>query len=157
MTGHEVDSLIAVVFEYGPDFSGPGNDIFRPDRATGEPSEGHRSNFLHPVFYYYKKLPTKQDMESVTGDPVLPRPDRLHHVVEDFLTNWDGPNSHVLPLRRFLENILDQDLRVFFADDCFKFAMKFQNVPTSCKNFFLNREGSFPTSDLLLHNNVILS
>lgn len=38
--------------------SGPGEDIFRSERATGDPQEAHVSNFLHPVLYYYKTLPT---------------------------------------------------------------------------------------------------
>ena len=59
-TGHDASRVIAVVFEYGPDFSGPGKDIFRDDRAVGRGSEAHRSNFLHPVFYYYDKLPTSE-------------------------------------------------------------------------------------------------
>ena len=31
---------------------------------------------------------------------VLPVPDRLHHIVEDFLTEFDAPISHILPTRR---------------------------------------------------------
>lgn len=64
-TGHSLvkkyssgQRLIVMIFEYGKNFSGAGKDIFRPDRATGEPSEGHISNFLHPVFYYYEQPPT---------------------------------------------------------------------------------------------------
>ncbi len=57
-SGVEVSEVIVVLLEYGANFSGPGKDIFRSDRATGEPSEAHQSNFLHPVFYYYKKLPS---------------------------------------------------------------------------------------------------
>ena len=45
----------------------------------------------------------------------LPRPSALHHVVEDFLTDWTAPVGHILPLRRFLENCLDTDLRSFYA------------------------------------------
>jgi len=45
----------------------------------------------------------------------LPRPDAVHHIVEDFLTDWTAPNAHILPLRRFLENCLGTDLRSFFA------------------------------------------
>lgn len=57
-TGHNHSRAIVMLFEYGKDFSGPGKDIFRESRATGEPSEAHTSNFLHPTFYYYKTLPT---------------------------------------------------------------------------------------------------
>ena len=53
-----VGRIIVLLLEYGKDFSGPGKDIFRGDRATGQPEEAHRSNFLHPVFYYYQRLPT---------------------------------------------------------------------------------------------------
>ena len=55
-----VENVLVVVFEYGKEFSGPGKDTFSVDRATGDPSEAHTSNFLHPVFYYYKKLPTSE-------------------------------------------------------------------------------------------------
>ena len=60
-TGHRVgrhQSVLVVLMEYGSDFSGPEKDTFRPDRATGDPFEAHRSNFLHPVFYFYQHLPT---------------------------------------------------------------------------------------------------
>lgn len=57
-TGHNFTDLIAIVLEYGTNFSGPGKDVFRLDRATGEAENAHMSNFLHPVFYYYKTLPT---------------------------------------------------------------------------------------------------
>lgn len=57
-SGHNATRVIAIVMEYGKDFSGPGNDVFRINRATGEPAEAHHSNFLHPVLYYYDKLPT---------------------------------------------------------------------------------------------------
>ena len=58
MTGHEASNIIVVNLQYGPDFSGPGNDVFRPDRATGEASKAHKSNFLHPCLYYYDSLPS---------------------------------------------------------------------------------------------------
>lgn len=45
----------------------------------------------------------------------LPRPTAIHHIVEDFLTDWTAPVGHILPLRRFLENCLDTDLRSFYA------------------------------------------
>ena len=57
-SGHNYSSAIVMLFEYGKDFSGAGKDIFRANRATGEPYEAHASNFLHPTFYYYKTLPT---------------------------------------------------------------------------------------------------
>ena len=41
----------------------------------------------------------------------LPPPDRLHHMVEDFLAMWDTPLTHILPLRRFLETCIQKDMR----------------------------------------------
>lgn len=58
VTGRDAGPLVVVLMEYGPDFSGPDKDTFRVDRATGDPLEAHRSNFLHPVFYYFRRLPT---------------------------------------------------------------------------------------------------
>lgn len=58
VTGREAGEVVVALMEYGPDFSGPDKDTFRVDRATGDPLDAHRSNFLHPVFYYYRKLPT---------------------------------------------------------------------------------------------------
>ena len=57
-SGHKAQRIIVLVMEYGKDFSGPGNDVFRLNRATGESSDAHKSNFLHPVFYYFDELPT---------------------------------------------------------------------------------------------------
>ena len=60
-TGHHVTDLggvIAIVLEYGANFSGPGKDVFRYDRATGDAENADMSNFLHPVVYYYDTLPT---------------------------------------------------------------------------------------------------
>jgi hypothetical protein len=54
-TGHLANRFIVVNLQYGPGFSGPGNDVFSEERATGEPADAHNSNFLHPVLYYYDK------------------------------------------------------------------------------------------------------
>jgi len=59
-TGHNVSEpgLIVVLLEYGANFSGPGKDVFRHGRSTGDAEYADLSNFLHPVFYYYQTLPT---------------------------------------------------------------------------------------------------
>lgn len=59
--------------------------------------------------------PTEQDVRFRPADWPLPRPTAIHHIVEDFLTDWTAPVGHILPLRRFLENCLDTDLRSFYA------------------------------------------
>lgn len=59
-TGFPVKQVLVLVMEYGSEFSGPGKDIFRYDRATGDPGDAHNSNFLHPVLYYYDTVPTSE-------------------------------------------------------------------------------------------------
>ncbi|XP_045212137.1 FAD-dependent oxidoreductase domain-containing protein 2-like isoform X2 [Mercenaria mercenaria] len=147
MSGHEASRIIVINLQYGISFSAPGNDIFRIDRATGDPSEAHQSNFLHPALYYYEKLPSEQQMKYKPTKEHLPRPAALHHIVEDFLTTWDGAISHILPLRRFIENVLDSDRRNFFAEDCMEMALTHTTVPHSCQEFYMNGQG-FTGSDL---------
>lgn len=62
----------------------------------------------------------------------LPRPDAIHHIVEDFLTDWTAPNAHILPLRRFLENCLSTDLRNFFAGNLCT-GLKWQEEEEECE------------------------
>ncbi|RUS76560.1 hypothetical protein EGW08_015668, partial [Elysia chlorotica] len=126
-------AVLAVVMEYGKNFSGPAHDTFREDRARGEPSEGDMSNFLHPVLYYYSTLPTGDDMEKKPPQETLPRPEFLHHFIEDFHAFWDGSTSHILPLRRFLENVFQADQREFFSASCFHMAMTAGRSPDSCR------------------------
>lgn len=40
-------------------------DTFHSERATGEPSDAHNSNFLHPVLYFYKEPPTGNTTKSL--------------------------------------------------------------------------------------------
>lgn len=58
-TGRKMqDGLFVIMMEYGKNFSGPDKDVFYYNRAVGEPEHAWQSNFLHPVIYYYKQLPT---------------------------------------------------------------------------------------------------
>jgi len=136
-TGHKADRMVVMLFEYGKNFSGPGKDIFRTNRATGEPAEAHESNFLHPTFYYYKTPPTEAEMIDSVYPDVLPTPDRLHHIVEDFLTEFDAPISHILPTRRYFETCLGTDLRSHFDFECFELAMTHQTLPLDCQLKYL--------------------
>jgi len=134
-TGSATGPMIVLNMEYGKDFSGAGKDTFRPGRATGWASEAYKSNFLHPVLYFYKEPPTAMPKSSKEG--VLPRPDRIHHIVEDFLTLWNAPKAHILPLRRFMENVVDSDLRSFFASSCFKIIMTRKSAPIKCRRHYI--------------------
>jgi len=49
--------MLVIVLEYGEDYHGPFEDVFREDRAATDPRYAHLSNFLHPVLYYYQSPP----------------------------------------------------------------------------------------------------
>ncbi|XP_039209030.1 FAD-dependent oxidoreductase domain-containing protein 2 [Crotalus tigris] len=153
-TGRKIqDGLFVIMMEYGKNFSGPDKDVFYYNRAVGEPEHAWQSNFLHPVIYYYKQLPTEREMRLCPPDWPLPRPDAIHHIVEDFLTDWTAPNAHVLPLRRFLENCLETDLRRFYADSCFLFAFTHLRLPPSCQQGYMRKQG-LVGSEKLQHQRV---
>lgn len=140
-TGRPASRTLVIVMEYGPDFSGPGKDIFRYDRATGDPSSAHSSNFLHPKLYYYQQLPNKEQMVNRPTKDILPRPTTLHHMVEDFLTHWDSPIAHIIPLRHFLGNITGADLRLRFSQQCFQAGLLYTQPSVACADFFLKEQG----------------
>ncbi|XP_063283675.1 FAD-dependent oxidoreductase domain-containing protein 2 [Pelobates fuscus] len=144
--------LFVLVMEYGKNFSGPDKDVFYYNRAIGEAMAAWRSNFLHPVIYYYRQLPTEKQIKLRPENWPLPRPDRIHHVVEDFLTDWTRLNSHILPLRRFLENCLQMDLRTFFAESCFLFTLTHQKLPIYCQQGYLQNRGLVGTEHLRQHS-----
>ncbi|CAG2211138.1 unnamed protein product [Mytilus edulis] len=60
ITGESISnkSMIVLGLEYGEDYHGPSEDVFREDRAATEPRYAHLSNFLHPVLYFYH-VPSK--------------------------------------------------------------------------------------------------
>lgn len=45
----------------------------------------------------------------------LPKPKAIHHIIENFFTEWHAPKIHIQPLRRFLEHCMQIDLRAFYA------------------------------------------
>ncbi|XP_029810974.1 FAD-dependent oxidoreductase domain-containing protein 2 isoform X2 [Suricata suricatta] len=140
--------LFVINMEYGRDFSGPDKDVFFYDRSVGHTGDAWQSNFLHPVIYYYKGLPTEQEVRFRPANWALPRPTAIHHIVEDFLTDWTAPVGHILPLRRFLENCLDTDLRSFYAESCFLFALTHQKLPPFCQEGYLRTQGLMGAENL---------
>ncbi|XP_027971465.1 FAD-dependent oxidoreductase domain-containing protein 2 [Eumetopias jubatus] len=143
--------LFVINMEYGRNFSGPDKDVFFYDRSVGHTEDAWQSNFLHPVIYYYRHLPTEQDVRFRPADWALPRPTAIHHIVEDFLTDWTAPVGHILPLRRFLENCLDTDLRSFYAESCFLFTLTHQKLPPFCQQGYLRMQGLRGTESLWRH------
>lgn len=143
--------LFVINMEYGRNFSGPDKDVFFYDRSVGHTEDAWLSNFLHPVIYYYRHLPTEQEVRFRPAGWPLPRPTAIHHIVEDFLTDWTAPVGHILPLRRFLENCLDTDLRSFYAESCFLFALTRQKLPPFCQQGYLRTQGLVGTESLRQH------
>lgn len=139
VSGHEVSEhgLIVLVMQYGNNKI----DFLGRSRAETDWTKAWKSNFLHPVLYYYDTLPTEEDMRlRPTGWP-LPRPKAMHHMVEDFLAEWDTPISHIQPLRRFLEHCVQTDLRAFYAESCFRSSLTHRKPPLFCHQGYLKRQG----------------
>ncbi|XP_072561092.1 FAD-dependent oxidoreductase domain-containing protein 2 [Paramormyrops kingsleyae] len=139
LSGHQVteQGLLVLIMQYGLNRT----DTLGPGRAESEWTRAWKSNFLHPVLYYYSRLPTEQDMKYRPVGWPLPRPKAIHHIIEDFLTEWDGPISHSQPLRRFLEHCLQTDLRAFYAESCFLFSLTYTEPPLFCRLGYLKKQG----------------
>ncbi|XP_046721793.1 FAD-dependent oxidoreductase domain-containing protein 2 isoform X3 [Silurus meridionalis] len=139
--------ILVVIMQYGMNHT----DTLGPGRAESEWTNAWKSNFLHPVIYYYRRLPTERDMKQRPAGWLLPRPDAVHHMVEDFLTEWDQPVSHSQPLRRFLEHCLQTDLRAFYAESCFQLSLTNLKPPIFCLQGYLNKGGIVGNRHLWQH------
>ncbi|KAK7174350.1 hypothetical protein R3I93_001535 [Phoxinus phoxinus] len=139
--------LLVLVMQYGLNRT----DTLGPGRAESEWTKAWRSNFLHPVLYYYNTLPTEKDRRQRPVGWPLPRPGAIHHMVEDFLTEWDQPISHSQPLRRFLEHCLQTDLRAFYAESCFLLSLTSRTPPLFCRQGYLRKQGIVGNSHLWKH------
>ncbi|XP_028311711.1 FAD-dependent oxidoreductase domain-containing protein 2 [Gouania willdenowi] len=139
LSGHKVSEhgLIVIVMQYGKKKI----DYLGHNRAETDWTKAWRSNFLHPVLYYYDSLPTEENMKLRPDGWPLPRPKAIHHIVEDFLTEWEGPLSHIQPLRHFLEHCLRSDLRTFFAETCFRSSLTHRKPPPFCQHGYLKQQG----------------
>ncbi|KAK7940245.1 hypothetical protein WMY93_003571 [Mugilogobius chulae] len=138
LSGHKVtNGLIILVMQYGKKKI----DYLGRNRAETDWTRAWKSNFLHPVLYYYDKLPTEEEMKLRPHGWPLPRPKAVHHMIEDFLTEWDAPISHVQPLQRFLEHCIQTDLRHFYAEACFRLSLTHRKPPLSCQNGYLKGQG----------------
>ncbi|XP_065820500.1 FAD-dependent oxidoreductase domain-containing protein 2 isoform X2 [Labrus bergylta] len=137
LSGHGVSDhgLIVLLMQYGKTKI----DFLGRSRAETDWTKAWKSNFLHPVLYYYDTPPT--DMKLRPHGWPLPRPKAIHHMVEDFLTEWDGPVSHIQPLRRFLEHAVQTDLRSFYAESCFRFSLTHRKPPLFCQHGYLKQQG----------------
>ena len=148
ITGHNVPAAVLIIaLEYGKNFSGPAKDPFYLNRAIGEAEEAHKSNFLHPVLYHYKRLPSHEGFLSRPPKWILPVPNRIHHIMEDFTTKFDGQIAHILPLRHFIETTTGRDLRFYYAGQCMMLAMSHTVLPLSC-----NTSNELPSHNMVVEN-----
>uniref|UniRef100_A0A8C9TQG6 FAD-dependent oxidoreductase domain containing 2 n=1 Tax=Scleropages formosus TaxID=113540 RepID=A0A8C9TQG6_SCLFO len=149
LSGHRVtkSGMLVLVMQYGLNRT----DTLGSGRAESEWTWAWRSNFLHPVLYYYSTIPTEQEMKHRPAGWPLPRPKAIHHMIEDFLTEWDGPMSHIQPLRRFLEHCLQTDLRAFYAESCFRFSLTYREPPIFCRLGYLKKQGVIGNRKLWQH------
>ncbi|XP_063039743.1 FAD-dependent oxidoreductase domain-containing protein 2 [Engraulis encrasicolus] len=147
LSGHAVPAkgLLVLVMQYGLNRT----DSLGLGRAQSEWTRAWRSSFLHPVLYYYDTLPAEEQMRLRPAGWPLPRPSAVHHMIEDFLTEWDQPVSHSQPLRRFLEHCFQSDLRAFYAESCFQFSLTRQKPPLFCRQGYLKRQGIVGNGQLL--------
>lgn len=102
-------------------------DVFRLDRVTSDPDEAHKSNFLHPVFYYFTELPKSG------GEEVLKNATKTHHMLEDFLTFWTDMRNHQTYLQVFFEQVFNVDLTVYSKQECTKSRLISGTYPFMCK------------------------
>lgn len=138
LSGHKVtNGLIILVMQYGKKKI----DYLGHNRAETDWTRAWKSNFLHPVLYYYDRLPTEEEIRLRPHGWSLPRPKAIHHMVEDFLTEWDGPISHIQPLQRFIEHCVQTDLRNFYAESCFHLSLTHRQPPLSCRDGYLRGQG----------------
>ncbi|KAM9844287.1 FAD-dependent oxidoreductase domain-containing protein 2 [Aulostomus maculatus] len=149
LSGHEVsdNGLLVLVMQYGKkkiDYLGRG-------RAVTDWTKAWKSNFLHPVLYFYDTLPTEEEMKLRPNGWPLPRPKAIHHMVEDFLTEWESPISHLQPLRHFLEYSLQTDLRAFYAESCFRSSLTNRKPPLFCRQGYVKQQGIVSNSQPWLH------
>ena len=79
-------------------------------------------------------LPTESDMLAKWNNKFLPKPTKVHHILEDFLTEWTAPKSHILLLRRFLESILNTNLKFQSQNSCLSYALQYVTAPIYCQN-----------------------
>ncbi|XP_037649274.1 FAD-dependent oxidoreductase domain-containing protein 2-like [Sebastes umbrosus] len=151
VSGHEVSNqgLIVLVMQYGKKKI----DYLGRNRAGTVWTKAYKSSFLHPVLYYYDKLPTEEEMKLRPHGWPLPRPKAIHHMVEDFLAEWEAPISHIQPLQHFLENCVQTDLRAHYAETCFRSSLTQRNPPLFCQQGYLKQQGVAHNSQLWQHIN----
>ena len=100
--------------------------MFNLDRVTSLPKYAHKSNFLHPVIYFYSNLP------QINSINIINLAKSKHHIIEDFLTFWNKPGLHQLHFRRFIEYCLKNDYKRYSTKKCLNYHAIYGSYPTGC-------------------------
>lgn len=82
-----------------------------------------------------------QQMKNRSKKEVLPRPFALHHIAEDFSTDWTKLIQHILPLTDFLEYITGNNLDNALSADCFLEGMFNTTIRQLCELHYINGQG----------------
>lgn len=72
---------------------------------------------------------------------VPPRPFAIHHIVEDFHTDWTLLFQHIEPLNDFLEYITGIILLSWDAKECFLYGMLNSTIGLSCDRLYMKGGG----------------
>jgi hypothetical protein len=106
--------------------------------VTSDPKFAHKSNFLHPVIYYYSKIPSIPPNLSFNEQKkaILDSSSKKLHLIEDILTLWTHPLKHQLQYRRFIESITNKDLKVYKKQTCLDFHAFNGFYPEMCKIYW---------------------
>jgi hypothetical protein len=116
--------------------------VFHLDRVTSIPKFADKSNFLHPVLYHFKAVPNLKEFKQESLSPkdrskaILDQAIKQHHVLEDFLTLWTTTDMHQLHFRRFIESVLNTNLKYYSSNDCLRFHSVYGSFPINCQIFF---------------------
>lgn len=97
---------------------------------------------MHPVLYYYSKVPDqfgalyetltpKERIDILVGQAI-----KKHHFLEDFLTFWTDLDKHQLHFRRFIESILKKNLKIYHRNYCLMMHASFGTYPTMCSIYY---------------------
>jgi hypothetical protein len=104
-------NFFTVTFQFNTNFSVPGGDVFRTERAVLDPARASASNFLHPIVRFHQWT----NCES-SGNATVWTGLSEHHVVEDFLVEFTRERAHLRPLRLYLSHILQRDVTRDYLD-----------------------------------------
>ncbi|XP_037591004.1 FAD-dependent oxidoreductase domain-containing protein 2 [Cebus imitator] len=150
LTGRKAQhGLFVIIMEYGRNFSGPDKDVFFDNRSVGQTEDAWQSNFLHPVIYYYRHLPTGERVSA------LPRPAGCSDLSVRRVVTHSETFTHTLTCQGGRPPHTTQpgsfSSLCFCVESCFLFALTRQKLPPFCQQGYLRMQGLVSTESLRQH------